>query len=718
MAVHSSQRAAVPRAQGRNATVGSCERHAGAGGKSVSDVRRFRRCEFEVRPPERTNGFPRARARARRRSALTAPGAPAQVAGRIGKGAYGGVWQATVVSTKQEVVLKVVFPDPDLVREQHAERPRALPARRGNCDQASPLCGLSLISSCGAQDPVEAATSSPTPNQLNSFRREIEILAMVGQHPNIAGLLGITSDLRVLVLQEAMIDLHKMIKSQKRGLALSVVRRWSRELLAGTAYLHSIGIMHRDLKPSNLLIYRDMTLKIGDFGLSCVANVSETLAVRREMCTVWYRAPELIMGAEVYSSSIDVWSCGIIMLEMLVGRCPTAGRVEDVCKCPKPTHFNYNHDQLAKTFRLVGTPTDRAFLAQMHCLEHFAGWSKCTSKLEDVICNALQVDTRARSHAGGADGQSQMSPGAANTHAEDSAHLCDVKPWATVLAQLLTVNPAHRPSLASVLEHPFWTSMTPSREKSASSASLLLDQRGKLPRAVSGSAVSAATASSSFAQSLTRAQSNETRLVQVRSSSSARLHINKLAAQPQSTSRKSSGDVEGSDTLHAGGSQGSATPPKMLRRRRSVSETDVPALADEVAPNNSSESASHTLRHEDIRQARHHKGLGARQVREVRAHPSSSLRQQYRATLPPMLTMRERNARSSAEDRMRTDAALNASVQGLHVGAAVDRERERDVGLGGLSRLSSSRAELQIDATASVMSKVDHNLVGRDRVAS
>ena len=90
------------------------------------------------------------------------------------------------------------------------------------------------------------------------------------------------------------------------------------------------------------------------------------------------------------------------------------------------------------------------------------------------------------------------------------------------------------------------------------------------------------------------------------------------------------------------------------------------------------ESASHTLRHEDIRQARHHKGLGARQVREVRAHPSSSRRQQYRATLPPMLTMRERNARSSAEDRMRTDAALNASVQGLHVGAAVDRERERE----------------------------------------
>lgn len=385
-------------------------------------------------------------------------GATAQVAGRIGKGAYGGVWQAVVVSTKQEVVLKVVFPDPDL-------------------------------------DPEAAATASPTPNQLNSFRREIDILAMVGQHPNVAGLLGITSDFRVLVLQEAMIDLHKMIKSQKRGLALSVVRRWSHELLAGTAYLHSISIMHRDLKPSNLLIYKDLTLKIGDFGLSCMADVSETLAVRREMCTVWYRAPELIMGAEMYSASIDVWSCGIIILEMLLGRCPTAGRVEDVCKCPKPTHFNFNSDQLAKIFRLVGTPTDSKFLAQMNCIEHFAGWAKHSCRLEDVIANALLLDTRAASQADPAAGQQRTTPPAAQ--GEGAALLSDVKPWAAVLSKLLTTNPANRPSVASVLEHPFWASMAANRENGNANAP---------ERAVSESALPADEAST-FLQSLSRSHS-------------------------------------------------------------------------------------------------------------------------------------------------------------------------------------------------------------------
>lgn len=87
-----------------------------------------------------------------------------QVVGKVGKGAYGGVWQAKVLSSGQEVVLKVVFPDPDL-------------------------------------DPVDTAKSNPTPDQLQCFKREIEILSIVGEHPNIASLLGFTMDFRVLVLQ-------------------------------------------------------------------------------------------------------------------------------------------------------------------------------------------------------------------------------------------------------------------------------------------------------------------------------------------------------------------------------------------------------------------------------------------------------------------------------------------------------------------------------------
>ncbi len=264
-----------------------------------------------------------------------------QVAGRIGRGAYGGVWQATILENKTEVVVKVVFPDPDL-------------------------------------DPEDASKARPSEEKLSSFRREIEVMSLL-QHPNITAILGITSDSRVLVLEEAITDLHQMIKRQKRSLSLPAVRRWSRELLDGgnnskvldhacpietvnisnflfsrvclvvlvacvpvlfdkysVQYLHSIKVIHRDLKPSNLLIFKDMTLKLGDFGLAREAAPTEMLPVRREICTLWYRAPELIMGDESYCSKIDVWSAGCIMLEMLVGRCATAGRVEDVCKVHVP----------------------------------------------------------------------------------------------------------------------------------------------------------------------------------------------------------------------------------------------------------------------------------------------------------------------------------------------------------------------------------------------
>ena len=326
---------------------------------------------------------------------------PGKVAGRIGKGAYGGVWQAKVLEDNQDVVVKVVFPDPDL-------------------------------------DPEESAKSRPSDEKLSSFRREIEVMSVLGRHPNVVSILGITSDSRVLVLEEAMIDLHQMVKRQRRSLSLGVVRRWSRDLISGVAYLHGIQIIHRDLKPSNLLIFNDMTLKLGDFGLAREADPEDLLAVRREICTLWYRAPELIMGDTVYSSKIDVWSAGCIMLEMLVGRCAMSGRVEDVCKCPKTTHFNFNSDQLAKIFRVVGTPTDKGLLSRMQCHVHFESWPVYSRQLEQLISNGCSVDRLVQGDKHGAEEQARQ--------------------WKDILAEMLVIDPAQRAAASNVVNSPFWQS--------------------------------------------------------------------------------------------------------------------------------------------------------------------------------------------------------------------------------------------------------------------
>lgn len=59
------------------------------------------------------------------------------------------------------------------------------------------------------------------------------------------------------------------------------------------------------------------------------------MQVKNEVSTLWYRAPELIMGSATYTPIIDEWSTGCILLELLTGRCPLMGRVEDVCDCPQ-----------------------------------------------------------------------------------------------------------------------------------------------------------------------------------------------------------------------------------------------------------------------------------------------------------------------------------------------------------------------------------------------
>ena len=150
--------------------------------------------------------------------------------------------------------------------------------------------------------------------------------------------------------------------------------------------------MHRDLKPGNILIFSSGDLKLIDFGLAKGGRRSQVHETRREICTLWYRAPELLMGADTYTAKMDIWSAGIIVLEMLVGRCPTAGNVHDVCKCPRLTHFNYNGDQLRTIFCLLGTPRVAELSFVSHCRAHFQDWLEYTgrNKLEAIVFSSCR----------------------------------------------------------------------------------------------------------------------------------------------------------------------------------------------------------------------------------------------------------------------------------------------------------------------------------------
>jgi len=133
-------------------------------------------------------------------------------------------------------------------------------------------------------------------------------------------------------------DLNNIIKTQK--LSDDHVQFLVYQIIRGMKYVHSAGIIHRDLKPSNIAVNEDCELKILDFGLARPTENEMTGYV----ATRWYRAPEIMLNWMHYNQTVDVWSVGCIMAEMLTGK----------TLFPGSDHI----DQLTRIMLLVGKPNE------------------------------------------------------------------------------------------------------------------------------------------------------------------------------------------------------------------------------------------------------------------------------------------------------------------------------------------------------------------------
>ena len=186
--------------------------------------------------------------------------------------------------------------------------------------------------------------------------REVSLLQMLSQSLYVVRLLCVEhcvnkhgKPLLYLVFEYLETDLKKFIDSHRKGanprpLPPALVQSFLYQLCKGVAHCHSHGVLHRDLKPQNLLVDKDRgILKIADLGLGRAFTVP-LKSYTHEIVTLWYRAPEVLLGSTHYSTGVDIWSVGCIFAEM----------VRRQALFPGDSEFQ----QLLHIFRLLGTPTE------------------------------------------------------------------------------------------------------------------------------------------------------------------------------------------------------------------------------------------------------------------------------------------------------------------------------------------------------------------------
>ena len=189
--------------------------------------------------------------------------------------------------------------------------------------------------------------------------REIAILKEL-HHPNIIKLLSVKympMDKRLdLVFEFVDYDLKKFLKKHPEPLSPEIIKGFMKQLLKGIIHCHDRRIIHRDLKPQNILINpNNHVLKIADFGLARAFSVP-IRTLTHEIETLWYRAPEVLLGQKEYSLGVDTWAIGCIFAELFERRPIFAGDSEI--------------DQIFKIFQYHGTPGEKEWPGVLN-IPHF-----------------------------------------------------------------------------------------------------------------------------------------------------------------------------------------------------------------------------------------------------------------------------------------------------------------------------------------------------------
>ena len=113
--------------------------------------------------------------------------------------------------------------------------------------------------------------------------------------------------------------IHHHNQPQRQAIPARTIKSILYQLLQGLVYLHRNWVMHRDLKPANIMVTREGKVKIGDLGLARLFHkpLQSLFSGDKVVVTIWYRAPELLLGSRHYTPAVDLWAVGCIFAELL-----------------------------------------------------------------------------------------------------------------------------------------------------------------------------------------------------------------------------------------------------------------------------------------------------------------------------------------------------------------------------------------------------------------
>ncbi|OII73036.1 CDC2-related protein kinase [Cryptosporidium ubiquitum] len=221
---------------------------------------------------------------------------------RIGQGAFGDVWLAEDLTKKRHVALK------KLISKE---------SRDGFSKTA--IREIVLLTNLKHENIVElyGVVFSRPHNDLNEHNTQGNPINGVSAHlqsnsPNRGSIW--------MVFEYLPYDLSGYIEGLKlEGRVIKVIdiKVIIRQLLSSLEYCHLNNTIHRDIKCANLLISGDGVVKLADFGLARVFNSRNRMLTNR-VVTLWYRPPELLLGAQCYDTPVDMWSVGCILGELVL----------------------------------------------------------------------------------------------------------------------------------------------------------------------------------------------------------------------------------------------------------------------------------------------------------------------------------------------------------------------------------------------------------------